>query len=124
MKVLLLATSLAAHMVLSGCYALHYEPVKSGKPVLTGIALDRPYKITGHFAESGRHFYLFGGLIPITDTDVTRLLAPHLNGGDGIANLKAGEKFGLFNWAVNFLTVGILTSRSARVEGDVFIYTP
>ncbi|HOE95901.1 MAG TPA: hypothetical protein PK847_04890 [Candidatus Sumerlaeota bacterium] len=111
---------LAMSSGLAGCYSLRHTTA-SGKPVMADTALAENQEITQHFKETARSVYLLDGLIPLDRDDAQALLYEYVNAGDGIVNLRIREQFTFIDSLIGWVTLGIVTTRTVRVEGDVFI---
>ncbi len=105
MKKIVLCVLLAG--ILLNCAEVYIEaPMKQDVQLL-------PENRAGTFVAHMKCFYLFWGLIPISDNSTSTLIAKY-----DLSNVRARTHFGILDWLVSYLTGGIFFSMSVDIEGD------
>lgn len=93
-------------VMMINCAEIYIEsPMKSDVRLM---AETEPGVYTTHM----RCFYLFWGLIPISDNSTSTIIARY-----NLSQVKARTHYGLIDWLISGLTGGILFSMSVDVEG-------
>ena len=108
--------ALALVVAFVGCATV---PVKS--------KLDKTVSLTSMKGASIRDFdikhrsiWLLWGALPFSVPKVDEVVGPHVADRAGVQNLKVEPKFNIVDSLVTVLTLGIVTSRTISISGEVY----
>ena len=72
------------------------------------------------FDVNQRSIWLLWGLLPLTVPKIDDVVGPHVADRTGVQNLKIEPKIKVVDSLVTLLTLGIITSRTISISGEVY----
>ena len=115
-KIIPVVVALTLIIGVVGCATIKMES-KVEKPVSMTSMRGTPVR---DFAVSTRAVWLFWGLIELSVPDFDQIIGPYAADRAGIQKLKIKTEYDLLDFVVSKLTVGIVTTRSMKIQGQVF----
>ena len=106
------AATLALALTLAGCHSLKLN-TRGLSPDHVQMTAPKDARVAEHFKTEATVWYLLGGLVPLGEVDLTKLLEPHLQGDQRVANLTVYSDSWFDIWLVSMTRV--------QVEGDVIV---
>ena len=115
-KTLLFATAIMLVLVLAGCASLTMESKIKKTVSMTNMDGAEPRM----FTSSARAVWLFWGLVPVSVPNIDEIIGTQVADRTGVQNLKITTKNSFLDLVINVLTDGIITTRSVKIEGEVY----
>lgn len=96
-------------LTLGGCYSLRFalEPTDADTIQMTRA---KNVRVLKHFSETASIWYLFGGLIPLGQPELGKILRPHVDSKRRVANLTIRT--------VTWFDAILVSTVAVEIEGD------
>jgi len=115
-KTLVSVVALALVIIFTGCATL---PVRS--------KLDKTVSLTNMRGSSVRDFnikyravWLLWGVMPLNVPEIDAVIGSNVAEREGVQNLKVEPKFNIVDGLVTVLTLGIVTTKTISISGEVY----
>ena len=99
-----------------GCATVSMESKLEKTVSLTSMGRDS----IREFDVKERAIWLLWGLVPLSIPKVDDVVGPHVADRTGVQSLKVEPKLNIVDTLVTVLTLGIITSRTISISGEVY----